>query len=78
MIYFIVNYISNYQTYAFSYHWIFHLRPKSKDFPKAGNGGPGYSRKETHNECDIDNMTFENIFEDLFHFTSDNGSGEEE
>ena len=56
----------------------FHLRPKSKDFSKAGNGGPGNSRKETHNECDIDNMTFENIFEDFFHFTSDNGSEEEE
>ena len=49
-----------------------------KYFSKAGNGGPRNSRKETHNECDIDNMTFENIFEDLFHFTTDNGSGEEE
>ena len=59
--------------------WVFfYFRPKSKDFSKIGACGPGVSRKEPHNECDIDNMTFENIFEDLLNLTSQTESGEEE
>lgn len=54
------------------------FRPKSKDFSKAGNAGQGTSRKETQNECDIDNMTFENIFEDLLNLTTENGSEDKE
>ena len=59
-------------------NYLFFCRPKAKDFSKAGTQGSAASRRDAQNECDIDNMSFENIFDDLLNLTSENESEEEE
>ena len=45
-------------------------RSKSKDFARGRSGGSVSSRVNKNNDCDIDGMTFENMFEDLIASTS--------
>ena len=45
-------------------------RSKSKDFARGRSGGSVSSRVNKNNDCDIDGMTFENMFEDLLASTS--------
>ena len=56
-------------------YYYFLLRSKSSDFARGGVGGSASSRREINNDCDIENMTFENIFGDLLVLT--NQAGEE-
>ena len=58
-------------------NYFFFCRPKAKDFSKVGTQGSASPRRDAQNECDIDNMTFENIFDDLLNLTSENESEEE-
>ena len=59
-------------------NYLFFCRPKAKDFSKVGTQGSASSRRDAQYECDIDNMSFENIFDDLLNLTSENESEEEE
>ena len=49
-------------------------RSKSKDFASGRSGGSVSSRANKNNDCDIDGMTFENMFEELVVSTSKIGS----
>ena len=44
-------------------------RSNSKDFSSRGAGGLASSRTEASNECDVDNMTLEGMFNELLELT---------
>ena len=43
------------------------------DFARRGVGGSASSRREVNNDCDIENMTFENLFGELVVLTNQPG-----